>query len=465
MKFFVCLLVLICSLSLSNASLVKSKAYPRLTQSHSSIPLPYLYDSNVAANIAYGFLSGAYSVEYVGDFVIVGYEHSTPFFDQLFPAVIVYRVVDDYIVEVDRLSASIGESTAAVSISGVAERPFIVRSSRIGNAYLVSLYTWDTTTGMIDHTPKAVVDMSTVNPDFWNTLLTYHGCVGFSDDAKYITYTSTVSSDGVNPTDQLLGFFEVSADGTSITNVGSVAAPSAAGGVLYPQPEVIMRLDVSGDFYHVIAAFDYIVPGNPYAATFDSQLVSYRYVVADNSLLQTGQMPVPQFSQGYDLSPDMKKLIVVTNSVSTYGSSLSQLPTQPYINNSSDPYSEFRYYSYNKYATTSALAFIDSTSTDLFGLEVSWSHNGKYIAVSGSVHPIVYAPLPSPLSGFAPSTGNSLVVIYKLVGNDFDEQGIAPASPFTLLLGWSSDDSHLIAVGQPNLLDKDVLFFKVEKTN
>lgn len=451
-------------IALCSADLIKAKYGLTPVFSQSSIPLAVLSDPSVGFAVTQSFYSGALYSAYVSDScVISGWEHGPAPSAGLFTTIMMHEQVGDSLVEKARIFAGAGEATPNVAISTAAGRSVVVRSVRLGTSYFAQSYTFDAATCTFNSVPVGTLDFSTLHPNFFGSVRTYNGGVGFSDDGKYLLYILTLSDDGVTGSSSLYGLLSVSADGSALLPAVQWAAPvPTGGGLYYPQPNAQVRLDRSGDYYHAILCNDNFFPGDPYATTVDSEVTSYRVNVDSQIVQQTGMVPLPQFCQGHDLSDDLKDLYIVTNNIGIFGKSADQIPRSPYPNGAEQPQSELLKFHYDKRALNNALSFVDGSSTDCFGLQALLSHDEKTLFVSCTDEIIRLSPVPG--IGYLPLFGAGKIQSYKISGDHLDLQDATPAPPLALNLAASFDDNYLLYIGQPTLNKADIGLIRVNKT-
>lgn len=477
MKLGVVLVCFVCFVSFvagANEYLLKSKGSLEILDTYSSVAMVHLNNATIAASLMGGIVGGGLRSDCIPgtNIAIHGYEGGAAIRDNVNPFVVSQKYDSSGATPVSVLTGKTGESTPNVAISPVAERPWIARSRRRNTLYDLILYSYDTTTGVIDETPRCILDLATVHPKAFTAGRNALGSIGFSSDGKYIFYTGAIyDTDPSVATDQIAGVLRVSDDGYSITEEGhyTLERPTTGDGVFYPQPNVVMYPDrQSGDdFYTIVVPLDHYKPGMTGYPAAESLIVSMRYYPDSKEFLQTGRLEVPQFVQGFDLSPDKKDLMVYTNSMGPIGMSPEQLPAPSYDTNLPAPYKELRMYKFNPKRTENALEYRSSDNTDLFGFQIRFSHDGKFVATSAAAQLMISTPVVVPHLGittFAPTLGPSLICIYKVVGHRLDKQDCAPGSPITLNLAWTDNDDGLFVVGVPTRDRPDIQYFSVQKT-
>lgn len=466
---FVCFVVFVAGAS---DDLLKSKASLEVLDVYSSVPLAQLSNPAIALNLLQNIVGGGLRSDVIPgtNIAIHGYEGGPAIADGISTVAVTQKFDSTGFTTVSVLKAAQGESTPNTAISPVAERPWIVRSRRFGNIYDLRLYAYDTTTGEIEEPPRCIFDLHTVHPKTYTASRVALGSIGFSSDGKYIFYTGGIYDDDPNvATDQISGVLRVSDDGFTITEEGHyvLERPSTGDGLFYPQPNVVMYPDSQSgdDFYTIVVPLDHYKPGRTGYPAEESLLVSMRYYPDTQEFLQTGRVVVPQFVQGFDLSPDKKDVILFTNSMGPLGMSIEQMPVESYNVSLPGAYNELRMYKFNSKRTENALEYRSSNNNDLFGFQVRYSHDGKFVAISGSPQLFINVPIPiPPISGFFPAIGPSTICVYKVVGNKLDKQDCAPAGPIVLNLAWTDDDDGLFTCGVPTIDRADIQYLSVRKT-
>lgn len=472
MKYLTLLFILMLLLQNLDAYLLKSKASLIPLRSISSIPHETLQNPAISGLVAYSAYSGSFSSHFVGNCYVNGYYHATA---PPYPNTLSFLLMHDAnnFDIVDRLYSEPGSSTQSVSVSPNEDRPWIARTKRVGQSYEMHLYAYDPVGCTVEDTPRLVLDMADVHSDVYTYNLTYNGPVGFSEDGKYLFYVVTVDG-GEN---MIYGIWEISADGLSATTVAEIYAPLPVEGtgVLYAQPDVRMRYYKRGKTvkYNIIVAADYIDMGSFSTPEFDSRLLSYAFYPENGTLVETGNLPSPNFIQGYDLSPDGKFVITYTNEIGEVGNIDKQTPLGPYPNNSPDELNELRLYEFDDRADHDALQYIDSMDTQRTGSAVRWSHDGKYVAVTSMsvaiqqipVFVLNGAPVQTPGFGLALGPGLLEILQFNRGRKTLELMDSKPVAPSSLNIAWDFNDERIAVVGQPTRDQTDILFFEVESTN
>lgn len=479
MKSILTYLLLVAFVTLSvraEDDLLKGKATLEVLDVYSSVPLAQLSNPAIALNLLQNIAGGGLRSDVIPgtNIAIHGYEGGPSIAAGISTVAVTQKFDATGFTTVSVLKAGAGESTANTAISPVADRPWIVRSRRCcgaaGTQYDMLLYAYNTSTGVIEEPPRVTFDLSTVHPKTYTATRVALGGIGFSTDGKYIFYTGAIYD--TNPlvaVDQINGVLEVSDDGTSITEVGHyvVERPYTGDGLFYPQPNVVMYpdSDAGDDFYTIVVPLDHYKTGVVGYPAADSRLVSLRYYPDTQEFLETGNVQAPQFSQGFDLSPDKKDLLLVTNSMGPMGMSIEQLPVGTYNASLEEPYNEVRMYKFYPKRESNAIEYRSSYSNDLFGFQVRYSHDGKFVAIAGAAQLFINVPIPiPPISGFFPTIGPSMVCVYKVVGNKLDKQDCVPAGPVVLNLAWTDNDDGLFTCGVPTRDRADIQYLSVKKS-
>jgi hypothetical protein len=466
------LLGVIVTASAASDDLLKSKASLEIVDAYSSVSMELLSIPTVAFSLIQGINGGGLRSDVIPgtNIVIHGYEGGAAIGDGIATVAVTQKFDSTGFTTVSVLKSAQGESTPNTAISPVADRPWIVRSRRRDTLYDLMLYAYDTTTGVIEEPPRCIFDLATVHPKAFTAARNALGSIGFSSDGKYIFYTGAIyDTNSSVATDQINGVLRVSDDGSTITEEGHyiVERPSTGDGLFYPQPNVVMYPDrQSGDdFYTIVVPLDHYKPGTTGYNAKESLLVSMRYYPDTWEFLQTGRVSIPQFVQGFDISPDKKDVILFTNSMGPLGVSIEQLPVESYNVSLPGAYEELRMYKFNPKRTQNALEYRSSENADLFGFQVRYSHDGKYVATSGAAQLFINVPIPIPgVNRFFPTVGPSMICVYKVVGNKLDKQDCAPAGPIVLNLAWTDDDDGLFTCGIPTIDRADIQYLSVRKT-
>jgi hypothetical protein len=497
-RFKKAILTTLLAFSLSPAALpaepdvFESEVSISLADSVSSVPFGSITADTYLQTIVTQY-GGGWDQSFVGNFLITGLVyHPYKAFElpgqlSYFNTFIIHDISTGTLVEKSRLKLAAGRGVITAAASPVSSLRFLAASMITPKTpptvpdvgfpagpydYILEIYSYNAN-GIINTTPISIVNWKTVNPNMDENLIAYNAVVNFSHDGKYLFYTSANASGGV-VTSTIFGALAIDSNGiVNPTPVATVTLPAGPTPTHFfvPQPAVKTFIYPAGSTnYKTVVGLLAYVPATTTGGTAQNGLVlSYNFnPVAGTFGQPTGSLEVPKSLRGADLNPQGNRIAVITGpvSASAAGPSVKQIPSAPF-GNVPDPGKEFRLYSFNRNASTNAIAYIGGHDLESEGWNLKWSRSGDYLAYTASpviimngVFPVGYPILNT--HQFSPAVGATDVVVLEFNGTDgFTIMDSKPASFQASDIAWSADDEFLSIGSSPSLILKDIQLWRV----
>jgi len=316
--------------------------------------------------------------------------------------------------------------------------------------------------GEINQVPLSSLDMSTLDPDFYSMTAAYSGIGGMSDDGKYVVVSYTVGNFFFGTAEQKLEVLSLSETGVLASVVKVTLPPADVFPMVHFTQKVRMVEDAAGHYIVVIGANSYnIALGDLFGQT--GAMLTYHFNSAASTLVLTGNVPNNHYVQGFDISPNHRRICAVTNLVQ--GAETPLVRRQHYQNAATDNVNELRVFSYIPSQTTpGALALIQTKKLNENGINVRYSGNGKMLALVTS--PSLYATiLPNPLIPGAsfPVYSPGTVRIVNAQGDKYQAASLSGlVSPLPFGVTWTDGDANIIVGGQSNPVSQDIVMYAVD---
>jgi hypothetical protein len=290
----------------------------------------------------------------------------------------------------------------------------------------------------------------------------YSGIGGMSDDGKYVVVTYTVGNFFFGTAEQKIEILALSELGVLSSVVKITLPPADVFPMVHFTQKVRMVEDAAGHYILVIAANSYnIATGDLFGKT--GTMLTYHFNSADSTLVLTGQVPNNHYVQGFDISPDHRRICAVTNLVQ--GAETPLIRRQHYQNAAVDNVNELRVFSYvPAQATPGALALTLTKKLNENGINVRYSDNGKMLALVTS--PSLYATLLSnpliPGASF-PVYAPGTVRIVNVQGDKYQAASLSGlVAPLPFGVTWTNGDENIIVGGQSNPVSQDIVMYAVD---
>lgn len=446
-------------------------------------------DPNLAialnANIAGGFNS-----EYVTDSrVVTCYENGPALYDNLYASCLIFDVSgnsDPVVLGRINATGNVGVSNGAPSPDPT--RSYVVRSFyEVKPVYPYYPYLtefrldvtgYDLNAGIFENTPRLNINFNEINPEIFTLTPAYTGLSGLSDDGRFAFYTAGVGTRLVSiptpggvltfpvPFAQVYGILELSTDGRTYTKRVEIQANPAA----LPPPYISftqgaqMRLLPDGSYLCVVAA-------NTYAGLLDplgknAHIITYIFYPATNVMELRGAQPVPQYIQGFDLSPDNEYIGIVTNLAL---SKLSNDPRLPYPNVAPNKSDNARLYAVNQIVYNISLASTSSLFAD--GVQIRFGPKKTVFITQApdlydTIIPSPFPPNPALLLGTTVRIYSSNFLQTLIIkDNAMIPQTTAGIAPLSFGVAVNRNETRVFSSGTPTPYKKSEALFSVVRNN
>lgn len=387
-----------------------------------------------------------------------GYEHFYAPLGDVYPKLVLFNISDDKLDMTSRVMSAEGVGITSSTFSPAADHPFgvvISYESDTGGivgeqSFVLEKYSYNDI-GVYDQTPQTL-DLSTLDPLFYNTTAAYVGNPGISDDGKYIIVSYPLGDKNKTP-GLIVSQKLVVLDSNTLTPVATTntsAVPSYLPG-MFSFPQYCDMWECSEGVYNLICSDD------SWNFTFNrglnSQIAYYRF----NSLDATLELVDYEYATSYIESHAVDRqrgLVYSVGLKSIPPGAATPLyfpePRTTYENGAADPSFNLRVYRFDY----DSIHYIGGTDLNAGGNGMTLSNDGTRLAVATT--PGGYNHVIEPPPGSAVDNGlrytEEMLLIYDVFSiGDFVRLSLsssAGVAPLTYGLAFNSDGSRLAGDGE-----------------
>ena len=408
---------------------------------------------------------GAFDAGINGDIAVVAFEGfaSLPVYD-VFPAFVSYSGVQSgNLVLVDTIYQNFTYGSAAAAVCKNPTKRIVLQAL----LYTKTLYTNPFISpvnfmivayeyyanGSFNHTPKIWENLSSIQPDLYESAASYSGAVKFSEDCEYIIFTASLGATSPIPTNQTIGVVKLNSNWT-LSNPIFVLYPSTniPGYLYFPQTASMVLNDRTGVYLLILPSNTFTLT-DIFGVAGTATLFSYSYDPATQKLALISNVSVPQYIQGIAVNNQGKKVVTIGDCVISQKQSFSRRCKTAYMNGAPSPNDEIRFYDIS---TSGVLSYDDSVDLNGWGGSGIFSPYDDKLVITWSPA-LLNTLINLQIRSFAPN----IVSIYEVKTSKITLQDQSGASPLSFGLAFNENEQLLVA-GMPMALQSEVQLFSLD---